>query len=191
MSLITRNAKEYWLHNKCHKIYLSGPFGIFSLNVILTISYLRAQTIETSSLPTNSSRSLFKQIEIFFLTYWLYISTVSTFLNIRASLLRCLLGISPSGRNPYGGNKYSSYPFLLALIIPMVPMNTLLITINTNGVYLRVLDNRSPSNRLPRESSMAWERKKGGGDRGLRSGYPPSAHLQLSCNAYVNNLSIR
>ena len=53
------------MHNECHKIYLSGPFGIFCLNVILTISYLRAQTIETSSLPTDSSRPLFKQIEIF------------------------------------------------------------------------------------------------------------------------------
>ena len=40
-------------------------------------------------LPTDSSRPLtFKQIEIFsiyILTVWLYISTVSTFLNIRAS----------------------------------------------------------------------------------------------------------
>ena len=59
---------------------------IFCLYVILTISYLRAQTIETSSLPTDSSRPLFKQIEIFStLTVWLYISTESTFLNIRAS----------------------------------------------------------------------------------------------------------
>ena len=37
----------------------------FSIYVILTISYLRAQTIETSSLPTDSSRPLFEQIEIF------------------------------------------------------------------------------------------------------------------------------
>ena len=36
----------------------------FFLYVILTISYLRAQTIETSSLPTDSSRPLFEQIEI-------------------------------------------------------------------------------------------------------------------------------
>ena len=34
--------------------------------VILTISYLRAQTTETSSLPTDSSRPLFKQIEILY-----------------------------------------------------------------------------------------------------------------------------
>ena len=55
---------EVWLDNKCHKIYLSVPFKIFCLNVILTIS---AQTIETSSLtlPTDFSRSLFKQIETF------------------------------------------------------------------------------------------------------------------------------
>ena len=36
-------------------IYLSGPFGIFCLYAILTISYLRAQTLETSSLPPHSS----------------------------------------------------------------------------------------------------------------------------------------
>ena len=53
--------------------------------LILTISYLRAQTIETSSLPTDSSWPLFKQIEIFsILTVWQYISTVRNFLNIRA-----------------------------------------------------------------------------------------------------------
>ena len=80
-----------------------GPFGSFCLYVIVTISYLRAQTIETSSLPTDSSRRLFKQIEIF-LVYGLYISTVSTFLNIR-ELLVCLLGISPFGEtDPCGGN---------------------------------------------------------------------------------------
>ena len=45
MSLITRNVKriDKWLYYKCHKIYLSGPFGIFYLYVILTISYLRAR----------------------------------------------------------------------------------------------------------------------------------------------------
>ena len=32
----------------------SGPFGIFCLYVILTISYLRARTIETSPLPTDA-----------------------------------------------------------------------------------------------------------------------------------------
>ena len=41
------------------------PLGIFCLDVILTISNLLAQTIETSSLPTDSSQPLFKQIEIF------------------------------------------------------------------------------------------------------------------------------
>ena len=69
---------------ECHKIYVSGPFGIFCLYVILTISYLRAQTIETSSLPTDSSRPCSSKSR-FFLAYRLYISTVSTFLNIRAS----------------------------------------------------------------------------------------------------------
>ena len=55
MSLITHNAKKY-LHNKCHKIYLSGPFGSLSLlhpnhfvlevtnnrNVIITFRFLAA-----------------------------------------------------------------------------------------------------------------------------------------------------
>ena len=42
-------------------------FRHFLFYVILTISYLRARTVETSSLPYNSIRPLFKQIgEIFF-----------------------------------------------------------------------------------------------------------------------------
>ena len=59
MSLITRNAKED--------------------------RSMRLQTIETSSLPIDSSRPLFKH----FLVYWLYISTVSSFL-IYARLTRVL-----------------------------------------------------------------------------------------------------
>ena len=83
---VTQKSIEIWLHNKCHNFYLGGPFGIFCFYVILTISYLRAQTVQTSSLSTDSSWPLFKQIKIFsILTVWLYISTVSTFLNIRAS----------------------------------------------------------------------------------------------------------
>ena len=70
--------------------------------VIITISYLRAQTIE-ASLPTDSSRPLFKQIEIFsILTIWLYISTVSTFLNIRASYLSASSGFRLLGEIPAG-----------------------------------------------------------------------------------------
>ena len=66
MSLITRNAKEYrsmtaQLMSQNLPI-VSGPVRDQS---ILTISYLRAQTIETLSLPTDSLRPLFKQIEIF------------------------------------------------------------------------------------------------------------------------------
>ena len=59
MSLITRNAKEYrsvtaQLMSQNLPI-VNYSFGIFLFYVILTISYLRAQTIETSSLPTDSS----------------------------------------------------------------------------------------------------------------------------------------
>ena len=78
MSLITRNAKEYRSMTAQNLPIVSGPFGNFCNlrhpNPVLTIWYLRAQTIETSSLPTDSSRPLFKQIEI-----------LSTFINIRAS----------------------------------------------------------------------------------------------------------
>ena len=85
------------------KIYLSGPFWIFCLYVILTISYLRAQTIETSSLPTDSSRPSSSKSR-FFLVYWLYIWTVSTVLNIRASYQGASSGfrLSPLGEIPAG-----------------------------------------------------------------------------------------
>ena len=69
MSLITRNAKEYrsvtaQLMSQNLPI-VAVPSGFFVFYVILTISYLRKQTIETSSLPTDSSRPLFEQMEIF------------------------------------------------------------------------------------------------------------------------------
>ena len=86
---------------------------MFCLYVILTISYLRAQTIETSSLPTDSSRPLFKQTEIFsILTVWLYISTVSTVLNIRASYLSASSGFRLQGEIPAGQICDSSKPWL-------------------------------------------------------------------------------
>ena len=88
----------------CFSILTSfgSPFGILCLYVILTISYLRAQTIETSSLPTDSSQPLFKQIEIF--------SSILTvcfnckyFPQYTRELLECPFGISPSGRSTRGG----------------------------------------------------------------------------------------
>ena len=86
MSLITRNAKEYRINVTTSTYCTLFLRNLFVFYVILTISYLRAHTIETSSLPTDSSRPLFKQIEIFsILTVGKYISAVSTFLNIRAS----------------------------------------------------------------------------------------------------------
>ena len=61
MSLITRNAQEYRSmtvqNNKCHKIYLSGPFGVFcppnhlvlagtnNRNVIITYRFLAAPVL--------------------------------------------------------------------------------------------------------------------------------------------------
>ena len=103
MSHVTLKSIQVWLHNKCHKIYLRGPFGIFCLYVILTISYLRAQTVETSSLPKDSSRPLFKQIEICLTVYFncKYFPSYTRELQLQ----ECFLGISPSGRNPCGGKK--------------------------------------------------------------------------------------
>ena len=99
MSLITRNAKEY--RSMTAQLMSQFFLKLFVFYVILTISYLRVQTIETSSLPTNFSRPLFKQIEIFsILTVWLYISTVSTFLNIRARYLSASSGFRLLGEIP-------------------------------------------------------------------------------------------
>ena len=75
---------------------ISGPLGMFCRYVILTISCLRVQTIETSSLPNDSSRPLFKQ------TVWLYMSTVSTFLNICASYQSASSGFRLLGEIPAG-----------------------------------------------------------------------------------------
>ena len=91
--------------------------------VILTISYLRAQTIETSSLPTDSSRPLFKQIKIFS-------SILTVYLNCKycpyytRELLGCLLGISPSWRNPCGGKNQNYLPW---------PLNQSNLGANTRG----------------------------------------------------------
>ena len=86
---------------------------MFCLYVVLKVSYLRGANNRNVVITyrTDSSRPLFKQIEIFSiytLTVWLYISIVSSFLNIRATreLLEYLLGISPSGRNPCGSNNH-------------------------------------------------------------------------------------
>ena len=94
------------LHNNCHKIYLSGPFAIFCLYVILTISYLRAQTVETSSLPTDSSRPLFEQIEIFssIPTVYLDCKYVLSLIYRYARVTRVPPRDFASGRNPCGGN---------------------------------------------------------------------------------------
>ena len=60
---------------------------------------------ETSSLPTDSSRPLFKQIEIFSGILTVYFNC-KYFFKYTRELLECLLGISPSARNPCGGNYY-------------------------------------------------------------------------------------
>ena len=56
---------EVWLYNKCHKIYLSGPFGVFCLYIFLNISYLQERTIETSSLILQWSKRQ-QRLNLFF-----------------------------------------------------------------------------------------------------------------------------
>ena len=74
---------------------------MFCLYVILTISYLRAQTIETSSLPTDSSQPLFKQIEIFSGILTVYFNC-KYFPYYTRELLACLLGFRLLGEIPAG-----------------------------------------------------------------------------------------
>ena len=82
MSLITLNAKEYRsMHNKCYKIYLSGPFGIFCLYVIVTVrtcglKQWKWHDVIVLAAPVQANRDFFWHTD--------YISSVSTFLNIRA-----------------------------------------------------------------------------------------------------------
>ena len=79
LSLLFSQLIKNNLSNRCriHKIYPSGPYRIlclFFFSVIITNSYLRARTIQTSSLPNDSSRPLFKQIEIFSAILTVYFS---------------------------------------------------------------------------------------------------------------------
>ena len=62
--------------------------------VILTISYLRAQTIETSSLPNDSVRLLFKQIEIFLGILTVLFNCKDFFEYTRELLVVLVVGIS-------------------------------------------------------------------------------------------------
>ena len=68
---VPQKSIEVLMYIKCPKLYLSGPFGIFCLYAILTISYLRL-------IPRGPCSSKSR----FFLAYWLYISTVSIYAQI-------------------------------------------------------------------------------------------------------------
>ena len=61
--------------------------------------------VEKSSIPNDSMRPLIKQIDIFSCILTVYFSYKHLSIYTR-ELLGYLLGISPSERNPYGGNKY-------------------------------------------------------------------------------------
>ena len=58
--------------------------------------------VETSSLPNDSMRTLVKQIEIFSCKLTVYFNCMYLSIYTR-ELLGCLLGISPSERNPCRG----------------------------------------------------------------------------------------
>ena len=105
---VTQKSIEVGLYNKRHKINLSGPFRHFLFHLILTISYLRGWTFETSSLPNDSLRTLIKQVEIFLGILTAHFNC-KYFSKYKRKLLGCLLGISPSERNPCGGNYYYNY----------------------------------------------------------------------------------
>ena len=104
---VTQKSVEVWLHNKCHKIYLRGPLGMFCLYVILTISCLRAQTKETSSLPTDSWSFLEAPVQAH--RDFFYIDCMTVYFNCKyfpkytRELLECLLEISPSGAKSLRG----------------------------------------------------------------------------------------
>ena len=73
MSLITRNAKDY--QSMIAQIYLSGPFGIFCLYVILTLAGANNRDVIINyRFLAASSRPLFKQIENFSGILTLYFS---------------------------------------------------------------------------------------------------------------------
>ena len=85
---------QVWLYNKCHKIYLSSPLDDF-LHVLRHpnhLRYLRARTIENVVITHQFLAAPVECKSRFFLTYWLYISAVSTFLNIRTSYLSASSG---------------------------------------------------------------------------------------------------
>ena len=122
-----------------------GPFGNFLFYVILTISYCgrAAFSIETSSLPNDSARPLFRQIEIF-LVDRLHILTASTFLYIRMSYQDSSL-ISASGRNPCGGTEHRKMlrvffktnptPIVIRLQQRGLPMFSVLVKVDNHNKF--------------------------------------------------------
>ena len=91
------------IDNKCHKIYLSSPFGFSVLrhpnNLVLPVANNRNVRITYRFLaaPVQANRDFFWHI----LTVYF---NCNYFPQYTRELLGCLLGISPSGRNPCGGN---------------------------------------------------------------------------------------
>ena len=81
---------------------ISGPFRDFLFYVILTISYLRTGTIETSSLTNYSMRPLINQMEIFS-GILLASFNCQYFSTYTRELPGCLLGEIPDGGGGGGG----------------------------------------------------------------------------------------
>ena len=116
---VTQKSIEVLLYNKCHKINLSGPFGHFLFHVILTISYLRAWTFETSPLPKDSLRAPDQANCKYFSIY-------------KSKLLRCLPRISPAGQNPCGAIIIIIIIIIVIIIIIITKTNKLLKLSNSN-----------------------------------------------------------
>ena len=96
MSLITRNAK---VSKYDSTIKVSQNLPKRSLGDVLSSRHPNHFVL----VGTDSSRPPFEQIEMFsILTVWLYISTVSTFLNIRASSKSASSGFRLLGEIPAG-----------------------------------------------------------------------------------------
>ena len=99
------NLKCYNAHSKFRNVAKEWRECVRNTNVRIytfTPVWLWNALGVTSLLPNDSMWPLIKQIKIFF-WYTDYISKVNSFLSYTRKLLGCLLGISPSGRNPCKG----------------------------------------------------------------------------------------
>ena len=92
------------IDDKCHKIYLSSPFGFSFLrhpNHLVLAGANNGNVIITYQFPRGPCSS---KLRFFFWHILTVYFNCNYFPQYTSELLECLLGISPSGRNPCGGN---------------------------------------------------------------------------------------